>query len=153
MKIGAVDWRPGDGYSEVELADGRVIPARPHATASYAADAARLGYPDGAAMNREHDALHAALAAVFGTISPVLRAVADLLGAAPADQRDRRRPASSEYHWQEEELVLMVAARLNDPARDVEPGGGLIAHIRHMLRPAKVGALTHPVENGGQRDR
>jgi hypothetical protein len=134
MRIGAVDWRPADGYSEVQLPDGRVIPARPHATSSYAAQAAALGYPDGAAMNREHDAIHAFTAGIFGTVSPVLRHVADLVGAAPADRRDRRRPAGAEMHWQEEELVLMLSARLNDPARDGEPGGGLVRHLRTLLR-------------------
>jgi len=148
VKIGTVDWRPGDGYSEVELPDGRVIPAVPHATPSYSAAAVSLGYPDGAAMNREHDAIHAALAAVFGTISPVLRAVADLLVAAPADQRDRRRPASSEYHWQEEELVFIVAARLNDPARDRQPGGGYVSYLRRLLRPSEIGSGRSPAENG-----
>lgn len=134
MRIGSVDWRPGDGYSEVELPDGRVIPAAPHATADYTAQARFLGYADGAAMNREHDAVHAALAGVFGTTSPVLRHVADLAGAPPAQRADRRRPAGVEYHWQEEELVLMLQARLNDPARDGDPGGGLVRHLRTLLR-------------------
>lgn len=139
MRVGTVDWRPGDGYSEVELPDGRVIPAAPHASPEYAAQAARLGYLDGAAMNREHDALHAALAGIFGTTSPVL------LDVAAGDSRDRSL---------EEGLVELVACRLNDPARDGEPGGGLILHLRGLLRggPQKLGRAPYR-RRMGRRDR
>ena len=148
MRIGAVDWRTGDRYSEVELPDGRVIPAVPHDDADYTARAARLGYPDGAAMNREHDAVHAALAHVFGTTSPVLRHVADMIGAPPSGLPDRRRPPGVELHWQEEELVLMVQHRLNDPGRDEEPGGGFVSHLRGLLRASEIGSGPASAENG-----
>lgn len=68
-----------EGWGSVTtLPDGRTIQAAPQAGEDYAATARRLGYgADVLAMCHEHDALHAALAALLGLpVSPVLSTVA-----------------------------------------------------------------------------
>lgn len=43
-----------------QLPCGHIVRARPHDTPDYEIRARKLGYPDGAAMNAEHDLLHVA---------------------------------------------------------------------------------------------
>lgn len=105
----------------------------------------RAGDPD--VSGAEHDAIHAALAAAFGTTSPLLRN-AEALRRAGTGRPGRHRPPGVELHWQEEELVLMVQARLNDPARDGEPGGGFVSYLRGLLRASEIGSGRAPPENG-----
>lgn len=114
-------------YSEVVLPDGRVIPSAPQPTAQYEATARELGYDDGASLAREHDFLHAFLAGIFGATSPTLVDVAD---------------GTTRDHWMEEELVKLVAIRLNDSGADALPGGGLLSRLRTLLRPTPVREAT-----------
>lgn len=119
-RIGLCAYRAEGAYSEIVLPGGEVVASYPHETGSYEAQAHELGYGSGAAMSLEHDAIHAALAGIFEAVSPTLSAV--------AGQRDR--PES----WMEEDLVKIIAARLNDPASDGLPGGGLVSWLRGQLR-------------------
>ena len=67
------------------LPDGARVEAVAHDTDAYRETARRLGYGDDVArLNREHDPLHAALAAWLGLpCSPTLRNVADGGGNGP----------------------------------------------------------------------
>lgn len=58
-----------------QLPCGHIVRARPHDTPDYEIRARKLGYPDGAAMNAEHDLSHAAIAWILGLpVSPALHA-------------------------------------------------------------------------------
>lgn len=129
MTTGYAYHRDGE-YSQVTLPGGACIPAVPHPTEEYEARARSLGYASGAAMSAEHDLIHILLADVFGTVSPALAAVAS----------GQERPRS----WMEEDLVKLVASRLNDPGSDDLPGGGLIRWMRGRLAEAgaRAGGLS-----------
>lgn len=117
--IGLYHYETDGIRSSVCLPDGRRVYSFPHVTADYEVRARSLGYADGAAMSIEHDAIHAALATVMGTVSPALQAVAD------------RRAADCGF---EEDLVKIIALRLNDQAADALPGGGFVRWLRELLR-------------------
>lgn len=58
-----------------QLPCGHIVRARPHDTPDYEIRAKKLGYPDGASMNAEHDLTHAAIAWILGLpLSPALDA-------------------------------------------------------------------------------
>lgn len=118
-KIGRCTYTTDGVRSSITLPSGKRIFSEPHPTAEYEARARELGYPDGAAMSREHDAIHVALADVFGGLPPVL------LEVAYGDERDRGF---------EEDLVKIIALRLNAPASDDQPGGGFVKWLRGVLR-------------------
>lgn len=120
MRIGRCDYlTDGANLSSITLPDGHRIFSAPEPTEEYETRARELGYPNGAAMSREHDAIHVALAEVFGALPPAL------LDVASGEKRDRGF---------EEDLVKIIALRLNDPMADALPGSGFIRWLRGTLR-------------------
>lgn len=83
--------------SRVTLPDGAVVEGAPHDTDAYRATSERLGYGDDTLqLCRDHDPLHAIVAAVFGLGASYSLAVA--AGLRPADALSSA----------EEEVVLAV---------------------------------------------
>lgn len=123
--IGACAYAVDGDRSSITLPSGRVIHSAPHPTPEYEERARQLGYPDGASMSREHDAIHVAIALQYGLLPPALVDVAEGV------TRDRGF---------EEDLVKLVALRLNDPSSDDQPGGGFVKWLRGLLRPCSLSA-------------
>ena len=95
--LGDVTVDMGDAYTVTTFPDGLQLVAMHSEQPGQAETAARLGYPNADAMNREHDAFHSLLAHWLGLpCSPTLHAAAS----------GRRYP-----HWREEEDAVLAVQR------------------------------------------
>lgn len=114
IKLGSVTVETFDDYTVTRFADGLEVHAHHAEQPGQADTAARLGYAEAFAMNKEHDLAHALLAYWLGLPhSPTLRDVAE------------GKPAN-DLHYLEEEAVMAlcrfsnaVGVSLLDVARDI----------------------------------